>query len=320
MLITDFVHIFSDAIQTHEGYLTTGGASWPNLNPGNLHFEEQLGASGTIGSEAKFGNFFDGKQALNNDIAAKLAKFNTIQEIIQAYAPPSQNNTPAYIVAVVAFFNSRNIPITATMAIDSFVALFGKPVVLVAINQIYAPGNWAAVQAIVTQCAAYMPNYVFSCRYSNVNLSGTIQTIENSTPPGGQYSGPSGDAIKGVLVPYNQGQILNLVIYDGSIMQGHPEPFGGCEYQGETIDPVSGVASVMYQGAAFIDSNARAMWHELIHELFKITQQTDTLHEYLVAHGGYQADLAIDLGAVFTGNQLNTLAAVANLEKEKNNL
>jgi hypothetical protein len=45
-----------------------------------------------------------------------------------------------------------------------------------------------------------------------------------------------------------------------------------------------------------------------------VTKQSDILHQYLIAHGGYQADTATDLLAVFDGNQLNTPSAILALE------
>jgi folate-dependent tRNA-U54 methylase TrmFO/GidA len=76
----------------------------------------------------------------------------------------------------------------------------------------------------------------------------------------------------------------------------------------------------MYQGPAFVDPTAHVMFHELIHELFTLTKQTDVLHADLIAGQGYVADAAVDLLACYNGNQLNTPQAIANLEQEKANL
>ena len=65
-----------------------------------------------------------------------------------------------------------------------------------------------------------------------------------------------------------------------------------------------------------MDSTARIIFHELIHELFALTKQTDTLHAYLIAHGGYAQNLADDLRAVYNGGQLNTEIAVVNVAAE----
>lgn len=322
MLKTDFVHVFADAIQWHEGWLETAGAAYPNLNPGNLEFAHQNGAVPN-GRFAKFPDFFTGKQAQLNDIFAKLPKHDTIRSVISVYAPPIENNTEAYISSVVAYFNAFGYPIDADSSISQFIAISGKPVILLVINQIWHPIGWTAIQQTIKQLAKYMPNYAFSCRYSNAYLGNAITTIQNANPPGGFYSGVSGDAVRNIIAPYNQGQALNVMIYDGSIMQGHPIPYGGCEFRSVTEPnaPISAVSAAMYNGAAFVDPLVRVIFHELIHELFDLTNQLDITHSYLIAHGGYTADLATDLEAVFTGNDLNTPAAIANLkQKEINNL
>lgn len=319
MLKTDFIHVFSDAVQNHEGWLAQGATSWPSLNPGNLEFAHQNGATPN-GRFAKFPDFYTGKQAQLNDLTAKVnAGLDTIRAIIYRYAPPSENNTEAYIQSVVSYLAGFNMQIGADDSIKHFVASSQKPVVLVAVNQIYQPGEWQAIQRAVQKVASYMPNYAFSCRTSNAYLESDILEIQNSNPPGGIYSGVAATAVHNVLAPYNQGQALNVLIYSGSIMLGHPEPYGGCEFHGVTEPqaPISAVSAAMYNGPEFIDPLARVIFHELIHELFDLTGQNDSLHEYLIAHGGYAADLAIDLEAVFTGNQLNTPVAIANLEKKE---
>jgi hypothetical protein len=318
----DFLHILSDAMQTHEGWVAEGGAAWPNFNPGNLKFAQQSGAVALPSGFAKFGNFYDGKQAQIMDLSYKLAKHNTLEEIISVYAPPSDNNTPAYIAAVIAYFATLNIVIGANDPIDQFLANFIKPTVLIAVNQLYNPADWHAVQAAIIQCAGYMPNYTFACHYSNADLTGDIVEVTNANPPGGIFSGISAAASQNVLAPYNDGQVLNLVIYDGKIMQGHSEPYGGCEFHGikEPQAPISSVMSAMYNGPMFADALARVLWHELIHGLFDITQQTDILHAYLIAHGGYAQNTAADLEVVFTSDQLNTNAAVAILQNDKRSL
>ena len=320
MTKTDFVHVLSDAIQQHEGWLADTGKSWPNLNPGNLKFAHQQFATESPDGFAVFGNFYNGKQAQLNDLEAKIdAGHNTIEDILGVYAPSSDgNDVAAYVQSVIAFLAARNIPIGAEDPIDQFIANFKNPVVLVSINQIYAPDDWSSVHQSIAQCAAYMPAYAFSCRYSNADLSKDIIQVKQ-VYPAGSFSGVSAAASRQTLSSYNQGQVLNVLIYSGTIMQGAPEPWGGCEYQGigEPNEPVSAVCSVMYQGPVFTDPTARILFHELIHELFDVTEQADDLHAYLIAHGGYPENLATDLEAVFAGNELNTPEAVSILEARK---
>jgi hypothetical protein len=139
---------------------------------------------------------------------------------------------------------------------------------------------------------------------------------------GTPYSVIEGKATFNALLPYWQGQTANVLIYNGSVMVGHPTPAGGCEYQYTlTKNPeqvtVAAYASVIYEGPTFTDSTARDIFHELIHELFTVTEQPDVLHADLVKGEGYTANAWTDLEGCFTGNQLNTPVAVENLEKEK---
>lgn len=316
MTKSDFLHILADAVQVHEGWLRGTGKAWPNFNPGNLHMEGQPGASGAIGSEAKFGNFYDGKQAQLNDLGAKLdAGLRTIRAIITRYAPPDSNDTEAYIASVLAFFSARNVDIPADYDIPTALEQFNRPIILIAVNELYDPEDFAAIQALITQVAKYMPEYAFSCRYSNEDLSQSI-TTSTGNPFLAPFNVIAGQKTKTVLAAYNEGQVLNAMIYDGLLMLGKKGvPAGGCEYQGVTIDPVSAVSSVFYNGANFTEPVSRALFHELIHELFSVTGQPDTLHAYLVGHGGYTANLASDLLAVFNGANLNNATAVANLKR-----
>ena len=311
-------------MQTFEGWSETTGKAFPHLNPGNLKFAGQANAIKAPDDFAQFPDFYSGKQAQLNDLMAKFnAGLHTIRAIISAYAPPSDNNTEAYIESVLTFFSARNIDIPADYDIPTALAQFKNPVILVAVNQLWKPIDWAAIQSAITACAKFMPPYAFSCRYPNAGLdAGNV--IESQVQGLGVSSAISIPTTRAILTPYSEGQTLNVLIYDQSVMVAKLNPVGGCEWQGTDLNveraPVSAIASVMYQGAEKIDWLARAIFHELIHELFSLTEQTDDLHLYLQTHGGYQSNLAVDLEAVFTGNDLNTPQAITNLEAEKNNL
>ena len=307
----------------HEGWSESTGLAWKNMNPGNLKFMHQEGATEGANGFAVFTNFYDGKQALNNDLDAKiLSGLNTIEDIIHIYSPASDgNNTIAYIDSVIQFFADRNIIITQDTPIDQFIDEFEKPIVLIAVNQIFRPLDWASTQASIVQLAGYMTGYAFAAYYSNVDLSKDIVQVTQSIPPS-TFSGVSANASAQAIAPYNHGEVLNVLLYSGTIMQGSPEPFGGCEYQNltEPKAPVSSVASVMYNGPVFRDPTARLFFHELIHALFDLLDISDTLHEYLLSHGGYQENEAVDLLAVFNGAQLNSPQAIATLKTKAESL
>lgn len=76
-----------------------------NNNPGNL--VSGINWQGLIGSNAGFcvfENIAYGIRAMGTDIRTDINKGqNTIRKLITEYAPPSQNNTAAYIAAVVSY-------------------------------------------------------------------------------------------------------------------------------------------------------------------------------------------------------------------------
>jgi hypothetical protein len=157
MTLETFLSILADACQFHEGYTSTS-ASYLNNNPGNLRFAHQNGATATPANFAKFPTFYQGKQAQIKQLAIDVAKYNAIDVHINSYAPPSENDTQAYISIVLQFFAWRNIAITATEPIDQFLASFSKPIVLTVFDNMTSPEDWHANQQAVSQCASYMGN------------------------------------------------------------------------------------------------------------------------------------------------------------------
>src|SRR5689334_21426246 len=75
-----------------------------NNNPGNIRPGDSW--QGMVGENGGFVVFQDitwGLRALATDITNKIREgYNTITSLIGRYAPPSENNTPAYINAVAA--------------------------------------------------------------------------------------------------------------------------------------------------------------------------------------------------------------------------
>lgn len=74
-----------------------------NNNPGNLRptGDKWQGMAGTSDNFLVFENIIWGCRALSTDLSNKFFKgLNTVTKIIGQYAPPSENNTIAYINAV----------------------------------------------------------------------------------------------------------------------------------------------------------------------------------------------------------------------------
>ena len=87
------------AIARQEGFGISGAVATRNNNPGNLSSPPSGQWAGQTGVDssgfAVFDNSTDGWSALNKDIAANSGL--TLTQFLNKYAPPSQNNTGAYI-------------------------------------------------------------------------------------------------------------------------------------------------------------------------------------------------------------------------------
>ncbi len=88
-----------------------------NNNPGNLRpGDNWQGAIGVNQNFIVFENILWGLRAMGTDIRTKINNgYNTITKLIYRYAPPTENNTEAYINLVVQYSGiARNTVLTAT--------------------------------------------------------------------------------------------------------------------------------------------------------------------------------------------------------------
>lgn len=94
-----------------------------NNNPGNIEFRRENPWQGQTGSDGRFARFATpeaGIRALSIDLGVKARRgLDSVQEVISAWAPPSENNTRAYVARVVEGM-SRTLgrPVTATERLD----------------------------------------------------------------------------------------------------------------------------------------------------------------------------------------------------------
>jgi hypothetical protein len=103
------VTAIANAIQTQEGYYP-GSVAYRNNNPGNLTYAGQPGATPGVGGFAAFDTLADGQAALQNQITLDATRgtdvngnpTTTLAQLITSWAPPSENNTAAYIANVSA--------------------------------------------------------------------------------------------------------------------------------------------------------------------------------------------------------------------------
>lgn len=88
-----------------------------NNNPGNIEFRPENPWRGQTGSDGRFARFATpeaGIRALAIDLGSKSQRgLNSVQSILTAYAPPSENNTAAYVQAV-----ARQLGVAPTARID----------------------------------------------------------------------------------------------------------------------------------------------------------------------------------------------------------
>lgn len=110
--IDEIVQRWAVAIQTVEGYTVgkpnitesktglTGSRAYRNNNPGNLRVNGDLGMSDGYGV---FSSYDKGRQALINDLYAKIRKYPTftVAQIMARYAPAADQNDPvAYAASI----------------------------------------------------------------------------------------------------------------------------------------------------------------------------------------------------------------------------
>lgn len=81
-----------------------GNRNWRNNNPGNLEFGNFAKSQGAIGSDGRFAVFptYDAGRAAKETLLFESPSYRdrTISSAINRYAPPSENNTSAYVNAV----------------------------------------------------------------------------------------------------------------------------------------------------------------------------------------------------------------------------
>ncbi len=78
-------------------YIPSGTLADRNNNPGNLRYVGQAGATQGEGGFARFNSPEDGFQALINQVQLDQSRGLTLQQFVNKYAPPSENNTSLYV-------------------------------------------------------------------------------------------------------------------------------------------------------------------------------------------------------------------------------
>jgi hypothetical protein len=83
-----------------EDFINVGGTrNWRNNNPGNIEAGNFATGQGAIGSDGRFAIFPDmrtGRNALSTLLTSRSYIALTIEQAMEKYAPPNENDTQAY--------------------------------------------------------------------------------------------------------------------------------------------------------------------------------------------------------------------------------
>jgi hypothetical protein len=95
------VEALASAIATQEGWFVPDSPPDVHNNPGDLRYAAQIGARTPPPTNnqpiAQFENEDYGVTALFRQIWLQVAQGQTVRQIIEQWAPPSENNTAAYL-------------------------------------------------------------------------------------------------------------------------------------------------------------------------------------------------------------------------------
>ena len=101
----------------YDGSMNVGGSrNWRDNNPGNVEAGSFADSQGAIGSDGRFAIFPDaetGMRALQNLLGSDTYQGLTIEEAMERYAPPSENDTAGY-----TSFIAENVGVDASTAMS----------------------------------------------------------------------------------------------------------------------------------------------------------------------------------------------------------
>lgn len=132
-----------------------------NNNPGNLRpGDSWQGMVGTNNNFIVFSSMIYGTRALATDLTNKYYRgLDTITKIINTYAPPSENNTVAYINAV-----ANSMGVCATCKLDWSKATLAKFVRAVIMHENGSDGSLVTDDMITQGIAAMSPNLLLKVK------------------------------------------------------------------------------------------------------------------------------------------------------------
>ena len=95
---------YGEIVIKHRPTARSASRSWANNNPGNIEYGAFAIRNGAIGTDGRYAVFPDedtGHRARERLLQSAGYRNLTLEQAIRRYAPPSENNTEAYIRAVV---------------------------------------------------------------------------------------------------------------------------------------------------------------------------------------------------------------------------
>jgi len=97
------VELLACAIACQEGWFVPGTVPVTHNNPGDLKYAGQRGATGNTGAIASFASVPLGITALFRQIWLQASMGQTVRQIIEAWAPVTENDTEKYVENVLAW-------------------------------------------------------------------------------------------------------------------------------------------------------------------------------------------------------------------------
>jgi hypothetical protein len=99
------VELLACAIALQEGWFAPLGPNGPvlpqlNNNPGDIKYADQLNAVEAPGGFCRFGTPAEGVVGLFRQLWLQVAEGQTVRQVIEQWAPPSENNSAQYLADV----------------------------------------------------------------------------------------------------------------------------------------------------------------------------------------------------------------------------
>jgi hypothetical protein len=100
--MSEILKALASAIAVEEGFYVPGSKPQRLNNPGDLRAAPWLASPVIEGGYVRFASVAQGIAGLYHQIALDVARGVTLRQLIAKWAPPTENDTSAYLAAVVS--------------------------------------------------------------------------------------------------------------------------------------------------------------------------------------------------------------------------